>query len=337
MSAIDKARHRIDGFQQAHRWLAFPLAVMKKFGDDRAGNLAALIAYYGFFSLFPLLLVLVALLGLVLRNNPELRSDIIGSALAQFPIIGDQIRQNLPALSGQGAGVAVGVGTATALWAGLGVMQATQNAFNDVWDIPMKERPNFIETRLRALIMLALLGTFALGATVLSGVGTWEGSVGAALRVVAFAGSLALNFVAFSVAYRVLTDRNLSWRDVFAGAAFAAVAWGALQAVGSFYVNHQLKQSTQVYGFFGFVLGLLAWIYLGAQIMLLGAEINVVKKRRLWPRGLMPPPLTDTDKRALTQAAKVEERRPEQSVEVSFNPEAAPQGEQAEGNEARSP
>lgn len=319
MSLIDTVRHRIDGFQQARRWLAFPLAVMKKFGDDRAGNLAALIAYYGFFSMFPLLLVLVALLGLVLRDRPELQSDIIGSALAQFPIIGDQIRQNLPALSGEGAGVAVGVGTATALWAGLGVMQAAQNAFNDVWDIPMKERPNFLQTRLRSMIMLVLLGTFALGATVLAGVGTWEGSVGAVLRVVAFAGSLVLNFVAFGLAYRVLTDRHLSWRDIFAGAAFAALAWGALQAVGSFYVNHQLKQSTQVYGFFGFVLGLLAWIYLGAQIMLLGAEINVVKKRRLWPRSLMPPPLTDTDKRALTEAAKVEERRPEQSVEVSFD------------------
>ncbi|HEX2090611.1 MAG TPA: YihY/virulence factor BrkB family protein [Actinomycetota bacterium] len=319
MSLIDNIGHRVDGFQQNRRWLAFPLAVMKKFGDDRAGNLAALIAYYGFFSLFPLLLVLVALLGLVLRNNPELQGEIIGSALSQFPIIGDQIRQNLPALSGEGAGVAVGVGTVTALWAGLGVMQAAQNAFNDVWDIPMKERPNFIQTRLRALIMLALLGLFTIAATVLAGIGTWEGPLGAVIRVVAFAGSIALNLAAFSIAFRVLTDRTLSWTDVFPGAAFAAVVWGALQALGSFYVSHQLRQSTQVYGFFGFVLGLLAWIYLGAQVMLLGAEINVVKKRRLWPRSLLPPPLTDTDKRALTQSAKVEERRPEQSVEVSFD------------------
>lgn len=319
MSLVDNLRHRVDGFQQARRWLAFPLAVIKKFGDDRAGNLAALIAYYGFFSLFPLLLALVALLGLVLRNNPELQGEIIGSALSQFPIIGDQIRENLPALTGEGVGVALGVGTAAALWAGLGVMQAAQNAFNDVWDIPMKSRPNFIQTRLRSLIMLVLLGTFALGATVLAGVGTWEGPLGAVLRGAAFAGSIALNLVAFSLAFRVLTDGKLSWSDVFPGAAFAAVVWGALQALGSFYLNHQLKQSTQVYGFFGFVLGLLAWIYLGAQVMLLGAEVNVVKKRRLWPRTLMPPPLTDTDRRALTESAKVEERRPEQSVEVSFD------------------
>ena len=336
MSLIDKTGHRIDGFQQRRPWLGFPLAVIKKFGDDQAGNLAALIAYYGFFSLFPLLLVLVALLGLILRSNSELQTEIIGSALSQFPIIGDQIRQNLPALSGEGAGVALGVGTVTALWAGLGVMQAAQIALNDVWDIPMKQRPSFIQTRVRALIMLAVLGTFALASTVLAGVGTWEGSVGTALRVVAFAGSLVLNFLAFGVAYRVLTERRLSWSDVFAGAAFAAVAWGALQALGSFYVNHQLKQSTQVYGFFGFVLGLLAWIYLGAQILLLGAEINVVKERRLWPRSLMPPPLTDTDKRALTEAAKVEERRPEQTVDVSFDA-ADRDGTQAESREDGGP
>lgn len=318
MNFIDRTVRRLDAFQQRRSWLSFPVAVMKKFGDDRAGNLAALIAYYGFFSLFPLLLVMVALLGLLLRGSPELRQSIIDSALSQFPIIGDQIRSNLPALSGRGAGVALGIGSATALWAGLGVMQAAQSALNDIWGVPMKDRPNFAQKRLRGLIMLVILGTFALASTVLAGLGTVEGTVGAALRVVAFGGSLLLNLAVFLVAYRVMTDRHIGWREVLAGAVFAAIAWGALQALGSFYVNHQLKNSTQVYGFFGFVLGLLAWIYLGAQILLLGAEVNVVKAKRLWPRSLNPPPLTDVDKQALTRAAKVEERRPEQTVDVSF-------------------
>ena len=334
MSFIDKFTGRIDGFQQRRSWLAFPVAVMKKFGDDRAGNLAALIAYYGFFSIFPLLLVFTALLGLVLRTNPELQGKIIGSALAQFPIIGDQVRHNLPALSGKGAGVALGIGTITALWAGLGVMQAAQNALNDVSDVPMKARPNFVQTRLRSLIMLVVLGSFALLSTVLAGLGTWEGSLGVVMRVVGFAGSLVLNFIAFTIAYRVLTDRDLSWRDVVPGAAFAAITWGALQALGSFYLSHQLKHSTQVYGFFGFVLGLLAWIYLGAQILLLGAEVNVVKRKRLWPRSLMPPPLIEADKRALERHAKVEERRPEQTVDVSFRPEERT-GQPAGGGDRR--
>ena len=76
MNAIQRTLQRIDAFQQRRKWLAFPFAVVKKFGDDRAGNLAALIAYYGFFSLFPLLLVMVSVLGFILRGHPDLQSRI---------------------------------------------------------------------------------------------------------------------------------------------------------------------------------------------------------------------------------------------------------------------
>jgi membrane protein len=323
MKAIDSTVERIDRFQRQRRWTAFPFAVLKKFGDDRAGNLAALIAYYGFFSLFPLLLVLVSVLGLVLRGNPSLRASILDSALAQFPIIGDQIRNNVKGLTGGGAGVALGVGTVAALWAGLGVTQATQNAMNDVWDVPIKERPNFLQSRLRGLIMLAVLGSMTLASTLLAGLGTGTGELGVLLRGVGFAGSLLLNLAVFLIAFRVLTDRDLSWGNVFPGAAFSALAWAILQIVGGWYVTHTLKHATQVYGFFGFVLGLLAWIYLGAQIMLLGAEVNVVRVKRLWPRSLKQPPFTPADERTLVRKAEVEERVPPESVDVDFqSPEA---------------
>jgi YihY family inner membrane protein len=325
MKAIDSTIERVDRFQQRHGWAAFPFAVIKKFGDDRAGNLAAVIAYYGFFSLFPLLLVLVSVLGLVLRGNSGLRASILDSALAQFPIIGDQIRTNVKGLTGGGAGVALGVGTITALWAGMGVTQATQNAMNDVWDVPIKGRPNFLKSRLRGLIMLVILGTITLGSTFLSGLGTVNGELGVLLRVIGFGGSLLLNLGAFLIAFRVLTERDLSWGDVFPGAAFSASAWAVLQAVGSWYVSHSLRHATQVYGFFGFVLGLLAWIYLGAQIMLLGAETNVVRVNRLWPRGLKQPPYTRADKRTLVRKAGVEERVPPESVNVEFQPPEAGQ------------
>jgi YihY family inner membrane protein len=316
---IKRILTRVDEFQQRRSWLAFPFAVVKKFGDDQAGNLAALIAYYGFLSLFPLLLVMVAVLGLILRGDPNLQARILDSALAQFPIIGDQLKRNITALTGQGAGVALGVGTAVALWGGLGGMQAAQNAMNEVWDVPMKERPNFIKSRLRGLIMLVVLGTFILAATFMSGLGTSTGALGLALRVVGFGASVALNLAAFMLAYRVLTARDISWGQVFPGAVFAAIVWGALQAVGSFYVSHSLKHATAVYGFFGFVLGLLAWIYLGAQVTLYGAEINVVRVRRLWPRNLVQPPLSDADERTLRDAAKAQERLPQQQVEVTFD------------------
>jgi membrane protein len=326
MKVVDSTLERADSYQQRHRWVAFPIAVMKKFGDDRAGNLAALIAYYGFFSLFPLLLVFVSILGLVLRNNASLRASIVNSALAQFPIIGDQIKQNVKVLTGSGAGVALGIGTVTALWAGLGVTQATQNALNDVWDVPIKHRPNFLWSKVRGLVMLVVLGTITLLSTLLSGLGTATGELGVLLRVVGFIGSLVLNLLAFLIAFLVLTDRDISWRDVVPGAIFSALAWGIMQAVGSFYVTHTLKHATQVYGLFGFVLGLLAWIYLGAQIMLLGAEINVVRVKRLWPRSLRQPPLTTADKQTLIRKAGVEERIPQETVDVAFHPPVAEQG-----------
>jgi YihY family inner membrane protein len=318
MKFVDDIVERLDRFQRSHPWAAFPIAVLKKFGDDRTGNLAALIAYYGFFSLFPLLLVMVSILGFVIRGNPSLRASIIDSTLAQFPIIGDQIRQNVKALSGPSAGVGLGVGTVVALWAGLGVTQAAQTALNDIWDVPMKGRPNFWQSRLRGLIMLAVLGTMTLASAFLSGLGTATGELGVALRIVGLLGSGVINFAVFLIAYLVLTQRDVSWRTAFPGALFGAVAWTGLLAIGTLYVSHTLKGATEVYGFFGFVLGLLAWIYLGAQILLLGAEINVVRAKHLWPRSLKQPPLTTADKRTLARKAGVEERIPPESVDVTF-------------------
>jgi YihY family inner membrane protein len=326
MKVVEDTLERVDRYQQGRRWAGFPVAVFKKFGDDRAGNLAALIAYYGFFSLFPLLLVMVAILGFVIRGNPSLRASIINSTLSQFPIIGDQIRQNVKALSGTSAGVGLGVGTVVALWAGLGVTQAAQNALNDIWDVPIKSRPNFLQSRLRGLVMLAVLGTMTLASTFLSGLGTAAGELGVALRVVGFAGSGVLNFAVFLLAYLVLTQRNVAWRAAFPGALVAAALWTVLQAIGTLYVSHTLKGATQVYGFFGFVIGLLAWIYLGAQILLLGAEINVVRAKHLWPRSLRQPPLTAADERTLVRKAGVEERVAQETVDVTFDPPQAGEG-----------
>src|SRR6266511_3951538 len=160
---IQRTLRKLDDFQQRERWLAFPFAVFRKFGDDRAGNLAVAIAYYGFFSMFPLLLTFVSVLGLILRGHQGLQDSIVHSALRDFPVIGDQIARNVHSISGNGVALAVGiVGT---LWAGMGVTQAAQNAMNQIWDVPRKEWPNFLKSRFRGLLMLAILGTLTIGAT----------------------------------------------------------------------------------------------------------------------------------------------------------------------------
>jgi membrane protein len=291
--------------------------VIKKFGDDRAGNLAALIAYYGFFSMFPLLLVFVTVVSFVARGNPQLQQRIVDSALSQFPVIGHQIANNVHAL--KGSTVALTLGVVGALWGGMGVVQAAQNAMNAVWNVPYKQQPNLLKSRLRALIMLGVLGAAVIGSVVLSGLGSSGGGLGVVLKVIAVVAGFALNLGLFLAAYRVLTVEELSWADVFPGAIIAAALWSALQYLGTYYVGHQLKSASEIYGFFAVVIGLLSWIYIGAQLTLLCAEINVVRKRRLWPRSLVQPPLTEPDKRALELLAKEEERRPEEKVEVRFS------------------
>jgi YihY family inner membrane protein len=319
---------RIDAFQQRRPWLAFPIAVVKKFGDDRAGNLAALIAYYGFFSLFPLLLVLVTILSFVIQGDPELQQRIIDSALSRFPIVGDQIAKNVHAIKGSGLALAIGI--LGALWAGMGVVQAVQNAMNAVWNVPLKRQPNFLKTRLRAVVMLAVLGVAVLASAALSGLSSSAGGLGPFLKILAMLGSVLLSLVLFLAAFRILTVEDLRWRDVLPGALIAAVLWSAMQYLGTYIVAHQLKQASAVYGFFAVVIGLLSWIYLGAQIALFCAEINVVLKRKLWPRSLVQPPLTEPDRRELENLAKEQERRPEEEVEVRFRPSTG--GDEASGS-----
>jgi YihY family inner membrane protein len=317
----------IDRVQRCHTWAGFPFAVVKKYGDDQAGYLAALIAYYGFFSVFPLMLVFMSVLGIALANNPQLRQEIIDSALAQFPIVGPTIAEEVHAITGNA--VALTIGIVTALWAGLGVVQATQNAMNQVWDIPRKDRPNFFISRLRSLLMLVVLGTTLLASTFFSGLATARSSNGVVLVTWEVGFSLLFNLVLFLLIYRVLTRLDLRWRDVLAGAIVAAVLWTALQGVGGYYVEHTIDRASNVYGTtLALVIGLLVWIYLGGQLTLLCAEINVVRARRLWPRSLVQPPFTEADQRAMRAGTLVEQRRPEQQITVTFETEKQPSGTQ---------
>jgi inner membrane protein YhjD len=315
MNALQRALRTVDRTHRRNRLIAFLYAVFKKFGDDQGGNLVALITYYGFVSIFPLLLVASTVLGIVLHNDPSLQQRILGSALAQFPVIGQQIQQNVHAMPR--SGVALAIGLIVTLYGGLGVVRGTETAMNTVWNVPRKRWPSFLAGMLRAVLMLVLAGVVTIAAALLSGV-AGGASVAVWLKAVGIAGSLVLNLILFLGIFRILPSLDLSWGDVLPGACVAAVAWTVLQLVGGVLVAHQLKGSSELYGFFGVVLALLAWISLGAEITILAAEMNVVRKRRLWPRSIVQPPLTDADRRALHDYAHQEERRPEESVHVAI-------------------
>jgi inner membrane protein YhjD len=313
--AISDRLRSFDRFQQRRPVLGFVIAVLKKYSDDQGSQLAALITYYAFFSVFPLLLVAVTVLGYVLQGDKTLRDDILNSFVKDIPVVGLQLRENVKSL--HGSGVALGVGLAASLWAGLGITQAVQAAFNRIWQVPFKERPDFLRSRLRGLVLLLAFGGIMIVSTALTGVV----SAGASGTPLAAAGaivlSLALNVSLFLAAFRVLTSADLTWRSLLPGAVLAGVVWELLQTAGGLLSTHQLKHLNATYGIFATVLGLLSLLYLGAQVMLIAAEVNVVAARRLWPRGLMEP-LTRADKRALTASAETEERVEEEDVSVEF-------------------
>ena len=319
---------RVDGYQRRRPGLAFPYAVLKHFGEDGAGRLAATIAYYGFFSLFPLLLVLVTVAGLALRNDPDLQQRLLDSALAQLPIVGDDIRRNVGQVPG--SGVALGVGLATALWAGLGGLRAAQFAMDQVWDVPFVHRPSTPRVIVRSLVMLATLGVFLLGAAVL---GSLAGSADAMSPrwVAGLVASALLNVALFLVMYRVLTTAEVSWGAVLPGAALAGVGWTILLALGGWIVGSRLEGASNTYGFFAVVIGLLAWMHLAAQLALLGAEVNVVKANHLWPRSLGKRKMTEADARTLRRLAGQERRREEEIVDVRFD-DTPGNGDRRSGN-----
>jgi membrane protein len=310
---------RFDRLQQRHRALGFLLAVRQKYGDDQGGYLAATIAYYGFFATFPLLLVFAATLGFVLQGHHHLQQTILNSALGQFPVIGRDLKTG--ALKGNA--VVLGLGVAFALWSGSGVFLAAENAMNHLWGVPFKRRPDYFRARARALVLLLLLGGGALLTTALGGLGTVGAPLGIGWKLASIALSITLNFGLFWVAFRLLTAYDVGWRSLRGGAAAAALLYEALQLLGGYYVGHVLKHASNTYGVFGIVIGLLSWIYLAAHITLLAAEGNVVANRHLWPRSfsiVFEQPATNADEHALRQRAKIEERRQDQNIDVTFAP-----------------
>jgi membrane protein len=311
--SFNDALHTFDHRQQHTRGVRFVAAVYKKFTDDQAAQLAALVAYFAFVSLFPLLLVLVTVLGFVLQGDPGEQRKILDGALGQFPILSDSLK--LHSLKGSAAALAIGV--IGSLLAGLGIMGAAQNAFNRIWAVPFKSRPNFVFMRLRGLGMLVTLGTLTVVSTTAAGF-VGASSHGAVAVVGGIVVAFVLNVALFMIAFKLLTAIDLDWRVLLPGVVAAAVGWQLLQIIGGYYVEHLLKRTQPLYGYFAVVLGLLAWLYIGAQIVIFAAEANVVRKRRLWPRSFFSEPLLDADKRALTSSAETEERVDQENVEVSF-------------------
>ena len=301
-----------DAYQQQHEPVAIPVAVIRKFGNDQGGSLAALVAYYAFFSLFPLLLVMTTVLGFVLAHNSGAQKAVESSILGQIPIVGSQIK--LHSLTGNVSSLVIGLVTATL--GGLGVTSAAQNAFDRVWAVPFKDRPDFLRSRLRGLALIGALGFLFIVATAVTGLVNGLGGPG--VKVAGVFISLTVNFALFLAAFRFLTAKSVPTRCLWIGVSIAAVLWEVLQFFGGFYIKHVITHASPVGAEFGIVIGLLVFLHLGAQLTLYAAEINVVLARKLYPRSLFGPPEEPADRETLRALAKVEERHESEQVDVHF-------------------
>jgi YihY family inner membrane protein len=320
MSIITALLRRFDKWQQSHTVSAVLVATYKKAGDDRSGTLVALLTYYAFVSLFPMLLLLVTGLGFLVAHDDALRQRLLDSALADFPVLGSQLRDNVRGISG--STLAIGVGVVGAVWGSLGFAQMAQHAIDQVWNVPVVRRPGFFPRIARGAMLLGVIAVSGIGGPMLADLG-WLGA-GAVGRSASILAAAIVNIGSFWVAYRVLTDRRAPTRSLLPGALVAGAGWTALQIGGTRLVDARLREASDLYGTFAVVLGLLAWLAISAQLSVLSAEFNVVLARRLWPRALFPPPLTPSDRKVLNDLVAQEVRRPDQSLDVDFEAVPAP-------------
>ncbi|MGH3297980.1 MAG: YihY/virulence factor BrkB family protein [Trebonia sp.] len=316
MNPVERLLRKADGTQQKYRPSAFVFGVVKKYGDDNGGVLVANLTHSAFVSLFPLLLVLVTVLGLVAASDPAFRQDAVDAVAGQVPLIGHQLTENVHQLQ-KSSVIGLIVGLAALVWGSTGLAQAGLFTMEQVWNLPGPARPGFLPRLVRALLFLILLGVVVMATTLLAALSTY-GHHGLSFVLFVEAVTATVNAGMYFAGFRILTPKGVPTRNLAPGAVAAGICWTALQVAGAYLIHHYLH-SDSVYGVFATVLGLVAWLYLAAEITVYCAEINVVLARRLWPRSIIQPPLTEADRASLALQALQNQRRVEQQVVVTFD------------------
>lgn len=313
-----------DGAQRRWSVLGYPLAVIYKYFDDQGNYLAAIITYYAFISIFPLLLLGSTILGFFLEGDPERQQELLDSALAQFPIIGDQLGRP-EGLTG--STTVIVVGSLVALYGALGLGQALQNTLNVAWGVPRNSRPNPILLRLKSLALLLTAGAAVLAISALSILASHTEVLGEYLSDLRWPITLltvTVNTLVLTALFRVGAARSHSiWTGSVPGAIVASLLWLLLQSLGAIYVTNVVTTTTGMNQTFALVLGLIGVIWLASVIGVFGIEVNVVLDRRLWPRALLTPftdrvSLTDADRRAYASYARAQRHKGFETVEVTF-------------------
>ncbi len=309
---------KVDSAQKSTKPTGVAVATLKKFKEDQSTNMAAMIAFWAFFSIFPLLMVLVTVLGWVLPAGDK--DNVLTHIANMFPLLDPKTIKGLG-----GSWWPLVVGLVTALWSGIGGVRTAQTAFASVWEIRYHERPGMVKQVVRSLWVLSTIGVGLVATTLVSGFVTGSSTgvnLGVAGRIGGYVFSAALDVGLFVAAFRMLAPRDVTVRDVIPGALLSGVIFFVLQELSAFIISRHLHSAQSTYGHFATVITILWWFYLQAVVTLLGAQLNVVLKERLHPRSVVDSPQTEADNRALQAYAEERTYQPEEKVraEVSGNP-----------------
>jgi membrane protein len=268
---------RVMAVRRRSRIVDVAIETVDCFRRHQTGRNAAVLAYWGFLSVFPLLLAATTILGFVLEGNEDLRNDIVDSALSQIPVVGSTIRKNTGDLDGNTWALVLGL--LTALWASMKAFIGVQAAFDDVWEVDIDKRANVAIKRLRALIGLIAIGVAQVATVVLSGI-AGASELAPISKVLIVVGALIVNIAVVASVFRFLTAAPVTWTMVWPGAVFAGVLFTALQLVGTVVVSRMIADAGEIYGTFASMLALMSWFSLHALISLYGAELNAALERR---------------------------------------------------------
>jgi membrane protein len=313
MTMLKRMLRRMDAWQQRNRVAAVSYAVIRKFGDDDANLWVVALGWYGFTAVYPLLLVVVTVLGYV--GVASLGHGIVDT-LHQFPVIGSDFNPARGSSNLHGNVVALVVGCGGLLYGAQGVTQTAEQAMSRVWNTPPVERPGFVPRFFRSLAGLAIIATAFIANAFVDPFITGRGH-SPVLRIALLVAALVGNVVLYFAAFWTLTPPDEARRKFLPGAVLAGIAFTALTTAGSSLIQSQLRHANNTYGAFASVIGVVTYLFLLAKVTLYAAELNPVLAHRLWPRALPTQPPTRADNEVLRALTHEERRRPDQIVASS--------------------
>lgn len=298
MKFVDALTDKIDETQRKYPALAFIHAVIKRYSDDKTGYHAALLTYYGFLALFPLLLIATTVAGIVATKTSHVKETVTNSIASYFPVLGDQLTQHVT--TSHRSGLPLLVGTLIALYGARGVADVFQRGIRAIWHEDIDDDQGFPNDLLKNLGIILVGGFGLLSAAVLAGYAAAAGH-GLPFRLLSLAVNLSILFALFTYLLNAALPHHIPLKQIRAGAATAAIGLVLLQSLGGYVLTRELRNLDAISSYFAVSLGLLFWIFLQAQVFYYATTVSVVSANKLWPRGLTDKNPTLADKKVIAQ------------------------------------